>query len=109
MNIWERIFDLSKERGISGKKLCEMTEIPTKTFYNGKSENKSISIENLSKIAKVLGYSMDYIVNEKEFNLPTEESKLLDLYRKLPDSVKVLHLTMLENLVDQYATADKTK
>lgn len=105
-DMYKRIDDLLKERGISGVKMSSdlgmsrsfMTELR-------KGRAKSVKIETAQKIADYFGVTVGYLLGTEATetkNSPTEpkltegEKSLIELFRKVPKDRQELVLQMIE-------------
>lgn len=81
MNVYERIDLILKERGISRRKLAEISGIPYSTIASSFSrKSKKLSIETIDKIAIALGVPIVQIMENItwEQHKDTNEMKALD-------------------------------
>ncbi|MEQ1577467.1 MAG: helix-turn-helix transcriptional regulator [Hyphomicrobium sp.] len=84
-SIGQKIRDLRREKGYTLEKLAELTE--SSKSYIWELENKDPprpSAEKVARIAKALGVTSDYLVNEAEAS-PTEDVIDRAFFRKYQD------------------------
>ena len=104
--LYERITELCKARGVSGSRMCLDLGLSKSTLSNIKNGRASgISTSTAQKMATYLGVSVGYLLGEEE---PTEikkspsveitegEQKLLELFRRVPESQQQMVLSMIE-------------
>ncbi len=76
MGMGNHLKDILYQKGISIKELSKKTGIPINTLYSiTKRDTKNIRIENLQKIADVLGFDIDTLISwdsSKTYDLNTE-------------------------------------
>lgn len=102
-DMYKRIDDLLKERGISGARMSSdlgmsrsfMTELR-------KGRAKSVKIETAHKIADYFGVSVHYLTGEAETKKSPAEPKLsrgeeevLELFRQIPEDQQPVVLAMI--------------
>ena len=102
----ERITKLCREKGVSGSKMCLDLGLSKSVLSDMKhGRTKGISIPTAQKMAAYLNVSVDRLLgeekseeNKKDPNpANTElESKLLDLFRGVPDGDKEMLVDMIE-------------
>ena len=77
MTLFERIKKIAKEHGYTLLKLNEKAGLGTGSIYNWKT--KKPTIENIQKVADVLGVSTDYLLGNEDKNKDhIDVSKILE-------------------------------
>jgi len=109
MNFWERVDDLLDRNDINKKTLAYEAGFDASNITKGIKNNNVPSAETAVKIAKVLGVSVEYLVNGTETtkspSLKETEQKQLRLYRKYHNLIEKMESfsedkqTVVNNLV----------
>ena len=84
----ERITKLMKEQRIQDQGLIEFLQLPRGTFSNWRRDKGKSYYEYIDKIADHLGVTIDYLIRGHEIksdSLTSQETELVDNYRKLTD------------------------
>ena len=84
----ERITKIMKEQKIQDQVLIEFLKLPRGTFLNWRRNKGKSYYEYIDKIADRLGVTIDYLVRgheNKSDSLTSQETGLIDNYRKLTD------------------------
>ena len=110
MNFWERVDDLLDRTGINKKTLAYDAGFDASNITKGIKNNNVPSAETAVKIAKVLGVSVEYLVNGTETTKsPSQketEQNQLRLYRKYHNLIEKMERfseekqTVVNNLVN---------
>lgn len=89
MTTFERIKQTAKERGLTLNQLNDTAKLKNNIIYSWK--NKTPSAENLSKVADVLGVSVDYLLgNTDERHANKKSDKIINLDEALSDKGVVM-------------------
>lgn len=111
MQIYERVFELLKEKGITQKEFSIKTGIPQSTISDWKGKHVNPASDKIMIICEVLNVTpydilsgaesdkyenVDYIVINKD----SEEYVLVEQYRELPDTSRDRLKGYLAALVD---------
>ena len=109
MNFWERVDDLLDRNDINKKTLAYEAGFDASNITKGIKNNNVPSAETAVKIAKVLGVSVEYLVNGTETTkTPSQketEQNQLRLYRKYHNLIEKMESfsedkqTVVNNLV----------
>lgn len=104
--LYERLCFLCDKKGIKGGKMCVDLGLSKSVMTDLKSgRKKGFSAEIAQKIASYFGVSVGYLLGEENEETdikksPSEisegEQKLLDLFRKVPESQRQMVLQMIE-------------
>lgn len=111
MQVYERVFELLQEKGMSQKELSEKTGIPQSTISDWKNKKVNPSSDKLMIICQVLGVTPYDILSGTEsdkyeqpdflvVNKSTDEYILIESIRKLPKSKYNRLLGYMEALAD---------
>ena len=110
MNFWERVDDLLDRNDINKKTLAYEAGFDASNITKGIKNNNVPSVETAVKIAKVLGVSVEYLVNGTETSKsPSQketEQNQLRLYRKYHNIIEKMEnfseekQTIVNNLVN---------
>lgn len=83
VKIGNRIRKFRTKKGLSQKEMATLTGIPYSTYSNYENNNREPSLEQLNKIANVLGISLQNLVFQgsiyTEMNIDTDEEATLYL------------------------------
>lgn len=86
-------------RNLRGKEsrssFSERLGIGTTTLQRYENDERSPDIEFLTKLQKITGYSLDYLVYGKESGIPNDEALLLEKYREASPEIKNRMLMLL--------------
>ena len=109
MNFWERVDDLLDRNDINKKTLAYEAGFDASNITKGIKNNNVPSAETAVKIAKVLGVSVEYLVNgtenKKSPSQKETEQNQLRLYRKYHNLIEKMESfsedkqTVVNNLV----------
>lgn len=97
---WNNVKDLLKEKGINQTELAVQIGVGVRTFQDWVYRKAVPDLEKIKKIADILGVTVDYLITGKTQELSTEENKLLNLYRGVPDLCKPIILNIAEQLAE---------
>ena len=87
MQIWERIFELINERGLTQKEFSLMTGIAQSTISDWKKKKVNPGAERLNIIAQTLDVSVEHLLGipersaDYDSDINTDEKVLLELFR----------------------------
>lgn len=105
-DLYDRIMLLCKQKGVSGSRMCLDLGLSKSTLSDIKGgRKKGVSTITAQKMASYLNVSVDYLLGEtKETDIKkspsvqiTEgEQKLLELFRRVPESQQQMVLQMIE-------------
>jgi len=112
MDFLSRLDEMLKKRGLNKHTLSQQCGVPYSTinsFYTKGFSN--VKLETISKIARFLGVSLNYLawgevdlgLIEKETGLPPDEAELIACYRQLNKDGK----NYLRDTVEMIAANDK--
>lgn len=73
MTIFERIKQTAKQRGLTLNQLNDKANLKNNIIYSWKT--KTPSVENVKKVADVLGVSVDYLLGNTDEMSPTQNEK----------------------------------
>ncbi|WP_121773847.1 helix-turn-helix domain-containing protein [Acinetobacter bereziniae] len=97
-------------RNIRGKEsrssFSERLGIGTTTLQRYENDERSPDIEFLTKLQRITGYSLDYLVYGKETSVSNDEALLLEKYRQSSTEIKNKLLILLLSGKDNPATED---
>lgn len=101
MVVLNKILETMAEKGVNQKELCAALEINGQAFTNWKNGHTKSYKKYLPQIAAFLGVSVDYLLGmeDKKDTSPeiTDlESKLLSLFRGVPDEDKKTVVDIIE-------------
>ena len=89
MKIWEKIFKLMKERGMTQKEFSKLTGISESTISDWKRKNLNPGIDKMAAICRVLGVSADSLLGigdtSPDYYVGDELNVLIEKYTKLSD------------------------
>ena len=102
--LYDRIMNLCKQKGVSGSRMCLDLGLSKSTLSDIKGgRKKGISTVTAQKMATYLNVSVGYLLGEENTEIkksPSEisegEQKLLDLFRRVPESQQQMVLQMIE-------------
>ena len=90
-NLYDRIQELCKKRGVSGSRMCLELGLSKSTLSDIKSgKKKGISTDNAKKIATYLGVSVGYLLGQEKKEAPDQlvltegEEAFIKLLRRVP-------------------------
>lgn len=92
--IGKRIQTRRKQLGITQEQLANLMDVSIQMVSNLERGNKSIRIENLVNLSRILQVSTDYILTGE--NTQRDNAALLDSISRLPDKGRRL----IENFID---------
>ncbi|WP_429971188.1 helix-turn-helix domain-containing protein [Fructilactobacillus sp. Tb1] len=106
MTTFERIKEISKKRGLSLRKVSEKAGLSENVIYSWK--RKVPSTRSLEKVSKVLGVTLNDLINNTEIDISKEDNKSVDLDdeellmsfdgQPIPDADRELIVSMLRQL-----------
>lgn len=106
--MYEKIQELCDEKGIKIALLCREAGIPKSTISELKQgRTKTLSTQNLSKIAQYFGVSLDYFddsidgVDTVKDELFQKRKLLFDMSKKATEDQLDTFLVMFKALIDQ--------
>lgn len=101
---------LRKEKGISQKQLADVLSVSQQSINKYENHNIEPDIATLIKMADYFETSLDYIIDHSKirrriefvnsYDLNTEESTLIEEYRKLSQKQRASIIAILENYTD---------
>ena len=102
--LYDRIMNLCKQKGVSGSRMCLDLGLSKSTLSDIKGgRKKGKSTVTAQKMATYLNVSVGYLLGEENTEIkksPSEisegEQKLLDLFRRVPESQQQMVLQMIE-------------
>ena len=105
--LYERLCLLCEKKGVKGGKMCVDLGLSKSVMTDLKSgRKKGFSAEIAQKIATYFGVSVGYLLGETEeetdikkspsAEITEGEQKLLDLFRRVPESQQQMVLQMIE-------------
>ena len=105
--LYERIIDLCEKKGVKGGKMCTDLGMSKGTLTDLKMGRQTgLSATKAQKIASYLGVSVGYLLGEEteetdikkspSVQITEGEQKLLDLFRRVPESQQQMMLQMIE-------------
>lgn len=112
MNFWERVDDLLDRKDITKKELAYKAKFSASNISKGKSNNNIPSAETAVRIAKVLGVTVEYLVNgtdsatskaahahlQKEMDLFRKYRKTIEKLDALPQGAKAPIIEMIDKI-----------
>ncbi len=108
MKMYEKIQELCNEKNIKIAQLCRETGIPKSTISELKQgRTKTLSTQNLSKIAQYFGVSLDYfddnfdLVDGKKDELFKKRKILFDMSKRATEDQLDTFIVMFKALIDQ--------
>lgn len=93
----ERILELVKKNNSNAKQVLTEAGIPPSAITEWKKGRAKPSTDSILKLSRYFNVSTDYLLlgTHKNTTLTPEETKLLDLYNKLPPTAKANCITLL--------------
>lgn len=105
MDIYERIYNLLKERNMTGKDLAPILGLKKSPLTDWKNKKSQPTLDQITIICEFFATSADYIIFGKKDPLPfsnstsSDEIELVENYRKLDSRGKhKLHTVIYEEL-----------
>ena len=100
-NFWIRMNFMIKLRYRSVMEFCEKGGIKLQTLYNDRYYKRYPSVENLMKMAKALGVSIDYLLFETPMMRPIteEEAAFIQMFNDAEDSTKEIVGKILKEML----------
>lgn len=99
---YERVAELSAEKGVSGSRVCLDLGLSKSTLSDIKSgRKKGVSAETAQKFASYFGVTVGYLLGDEEKSSPSEpqltegERTLLNLFRQVPKEQQEMVLQMI--------------
>ncbi|WP_338199390.1 helix-turn-helix domain-containing protein [Lactobacillus rizhaonensis] len=107
MNVYSRIYDSAKEHGMSIKELARKAKIGENSIYRWKTIKPSI--QSLTKVARQLHVSTDYLLGQKKessksYRLDIADKNIHLLYhgQEVPEKyIKMLRFIMEEDKAEK--------
>lgn len=101
MGFAERLSEIRKKKGISQEVLAN--KLGTKGPAIGRYERGAAkpTIEVASKIARILGVSLDYLVGNSDLELNSEMIKRIQKVAELPEKDQKMIYTFLDSFIDK--------
>ena len=106
MNVYSRIYNSAKEHGMSIKELARKAQIGENSIYRWKTIKPSI--QSLTKVARQLHVSTDYLLGQKDSNsnycidIADENIQLLYQGQEIPEKyIKMLRFIMEEDKAEK--------
>lgn len=99
MTLFDRIKEIAKKRGYSIAEIEREAGVSTNYMYQWKKRNPNP--ETLESVAKILGVSIDYLLNNNEATEQTQENDTIDLENFLKGNLKISLTYGGEHLSDE--------
>lgn len=97
MTLYERIYNLCKERNMTGKELGEMLGLKKSPLTDWKNKKANPTVEQVIRMCEIFATSSEYILFGKESkNLSEEEEQIIKAYRKADERTKNIIRLSLE-------------
>ena len=103
MRIWEKIFDLIRERGMTQKEFSQRTGIAESTISDWKRKGLNPSADRLPAICKALGVSADELLgrDEYDYSIDSDIEILVEKYRNLDPDMRARLIAYLDGLQNE--------
>ncbi len=103
MRIWEKIFDLIRERGMTQKEFSRRTGIAESTISDWKRKGLNPSADRLPAICKALGVSADELLgrDEYDYSIDSDIEILVEKYRNLDPDMRARLVAYLDGLQNE--------
>lgn len=111
MNFLEKLDLLLATEKINKRQLSQLSGVPYTTIlgYYTRGYEKA-QIDNIWRIAKVFGVSLDYLIDDEtpgeKLTQSVQEKQMLDLFRQIPDTVKPFVVAQLKGAVQEAPSQD---
>lgn len=99
MSFGLRLTELRKKRGFSQAELAELLNTKAPVIGRYEREEATPSVETASKLAKILGASLDYLVGNTSLELDTNTLKRIEDISKLPEQDRSYILRTMDALI----------
>lgn len=99
MSFGIRLTELRKKRGFSQAELAELLNTKAPVIGRYEREEATPSVETASKLAKILGASLDYLVGNTSLELDTSTLKRIEDISKLPEQDRSYILRTMDALI----------
>ncbi|WP_294891711.1 helix-turn-helix domain-containing protein [uncultured Lactobacillus sp.] len=107
MNVYSRIYNSAKEQGMSIKELARKAKIGENSIYRWKTIKPSI--QSLTKVARQLHVSTDYLLGQKKessksfrLDIADKNTQLLYQGQEVPEKyIKMLRFIMEEDKAEK--------
>jgi transcriptional regulator with XRE-family HTH domain len=99
MSFGSRLLELRKKRGFSQAELAELLNTKAPVIGRYEREEAKPSIETASKLSKILGSSLDYLVGNTSLELDTDTIKRIEDVSKLPSDDRSFVLRTMDALI----------
>jgi DNA-binding Xre family transcriptional regulator len=116
MKFYERFNKLLKDNHVSIGKLSTEIGVPYTTLdCISKRQLTNIKLDNVFKIAKYFGVTVEYLATGSEgpmaepMKLNEEEKYLITLWRKMPRDEQMKLVGRVETILEQYEDRSRTK
>ena len=102
MNVIEKLNKLRLERNMSVYRLAELSGINQSTLANTFSRGTVPSVKHLELLCETLGVTLAqfFTEDEKHMSLSQQEIKLINNYRRLPESIKNSLANIINSIPD---------
>ena len=102
MNVIEKLNKLLLERNMSVYRLAELSGINQSTLANTFSRGTVPSVKHLELLCETLGVTLAqfFTEDEKPMSLSQQEIKLINNYRRLPESIKNSLANIINSIPD---------
>ena len=103
MNVIEKLNKLRLERNMSVYRLAELSGINQSTLANTFSRGTVPSVKHLELLCETLGVTLAqfFTEDEKPMSLSQQEIKLINNYRRLPESIKNSLANIINSIPDK--------
>ena len=103
MTLYERIFEISKEKNINGKQLGEMLGLKKSPMTDWKNGKAQPTVEQIIKMCDIFATSADYLLfgKEKE-NLNDRENQLLKYFNLLSNEEQCMEIKKMKLMTEIY-------
>ena len=89
MSYIEKLVEIRKEKNILQSDLAEILHTTQQQVSKYETGKQAMPMRHLITIAKELNVSIDYLINENELSLDSDEYELIQIYNKLSHLNKV--------------------
>lgn len=97
----QKIEQLTKEKGITGKELGIMLNLKKSPLTDWKNGKAKPTLEQIIKICDIFGISSDELLDIKSNNILSEQEKqLLNYFRQCSDGNKLIILNAAQGLME---------
>lgn len=111
MNFLEKLDLLLATEGMNKRQLSQLSGVPYTTIlgYYARGYEKA-QIDNIWRIAKVFGVSLDYLIDDEtpkeKLTQSVLEKQMLGLFRQIPDKAKPFLIAQLQGAVQAATDQD---